>query len=540
LAKLLRFESDAEFLKQVLTSEDVWAGRASPIPYADVLKMMRLGYIRKVAAKDVWRTGLVFTVLEEKVDGERRRWIHWPKQWNTEVEDAGKEISFSLPALFEHLADGRLGPYQMIYDLTMGFNQFPLPEPAQHMHGFCVRNPSGKKEYFLSTVMVMGAKPSPLRLQKVFEEVVAEAVRRWRGTRPHSVTWKVHIDGVRFVGPLAELQQLQQHFVHLCADVGLTLKPEEVNTPHQVGEWMGVTHDLAKKSVALTGKTVAKLRAARAKVLGEESVTAETLISVFGLLGHYSGVLNAPLFAYWAAVKLVRRIAADIGAGRRKPDDIVTLWPSARADFERWFRFLDETPSAPMPNRGGRHTVVLFTDASKHGWGAVLIVNGSLLHIGGRWDPKTAELDINTLEALAVTNGVKHFAQYLAEEELLLVIDNTTAMHGLVRGSAQAGRLNAAVGTALVALGLAKPTSIQIVYIESARNPADGPSRNAGVSCTLHDLEATIAKLLATKRIASQTAKRAIRPPHNVHGGSTCAGVSGGCGTDLPQCKPVA
>jgi len=69
-------------------------------------------------------------------------------------------------------------------------------------------------------------------------------------------------------------------------------------------------------------------------------------------------------------------------------------------------------------------TLLIQSDASKKGWGAVL--NGN--KIGGRWTPCEACKHINVLELQAALFGLKSFADDYKQTHIQLQLDNTTAV----------------------------------------------------------------------------------------------------------------
>ena len=121
--------------------------------------------------------------------------------------------------------------------------------------------------------------------------------------------------------------------------------------------------------------------------------------------------------------------------------------------------------------------VVLFVDASLSGWGAVLVHAGIVYSTGASWT-EDEKSNINVLEALAVGNAAAEFARFLAGNDVHIMMDNTSALSSLKKGSARSGALNSAVAHTLRQLGVAKPRATTVTYIASRQNPADGPSRN--------------------------------------------------------------
>ncbi|VDI14575.1 Hypothetical predicted protein [Mytilus galloprovincialis] len=69
--------------------------------------------------------------------------------------------------------------------------------------------------------------------------------------------------------------------------------------------------------------------------------------------------------------------------------------------------------------------IILQTDASLSGWGAVLIDNKT----GGRWTPDEQKYHINYLELLAILYGLKSFeSQLKCFTHVKILTDNTTAV----------------------------------------------------------------------------------------------------------------
>ncbi|XP_039310369.1 uncharacterized protein LOC105203938 [Solenopsis invicta] len=74
--------------------------------------------------------------------------------------------------------------------------------------------------------------------------------------------------------------------------------------------------------------------------------------------------------------------------------------------------------------RSGQFSMEIFTDASLTGWGAVC--NGTRTH--GFWSPSEKQYHINYLELLAVFHALRCFASHMEGSEILLRVDNSTAI----------------------------------------------------------------------------------------------------------------
>lgn len=99
----------------------------------------------------------------------------------------------------------------------------------------------------------------------------------------------------------------------------------------------------------------------------------------------------------------------------------MTIPCSLRSDFEWWKAHITDCSTSFVRPQFVR---AIFTDASLSGWGA--FCNGAKTH--GLWAASEQELHINHLELLAVLFGLKCFAHDLADCDILLRIDNTTAI----------------------------------------------------------------------------------------------------------------
>ncbi|KAJ3652986.1 hypothetical protein Zmor_018907 [Zophobas morio] len=99
----------------------------------------------------------------------------------------------------------------------------------------------------------------------------------------------------------------------------------------------------------------------------------------------------------------------------------MTISAEARMELQWWSQTLPNT-SAPIhrPN----FSVVIFTDASRSGWGAVS--GDDRVH--GHWSEDEKRHHINYLELLAIFLALKHFGQHLSDCAILLRVDNTPAI----------------------------------------------------------------------------------------------------------------
>lgn len=120
-------------------------------------------------------------------------------------------------------------------------------------------------------------------------------------------------------------------------------------------------------------------------------------------------------------------------------DSQMSLPSSLHSDFEWWLTRLRTPPiSRPLQGRDFAHEI--FSDASPTGWGASMDENRT----HGWWSSEERGEHINFLELKAVEYALKSFVSNARSQDLLLRIDNTTAIAYINKGgSSQFPKLSA-------------------------------------------------------------------------------------------------
>lgn len=102
-------------------------------------------------------------------------------------------------------------------------------------------------------------------------------------------------------------------------------------------------------------------------------------------------------------------------------DSVMTISPDLKPDLFWW---KDNISVSNNPIRSGKYALEIFSDASLTGWG--IFCNGERAH--GYWDSAETKTHINLLELKAAFIGLQCFANNISNKEILLRIDNTTAI----------------------------------------------------------------------------------------------------------------
>ena len=298
--------------------------------------------------------------------------------------------------------------------------------------------------------------------------------RRGVAAAPAQGTVVTHIDNAMYVGGGGAVWAAETK--RRAARCGVTLS--EMTPPARTADFCGMVLDFDNKTVALMDKTVSKLRKDHARMndvsadtSAAEFVTAHARVTYAATaLGHNIAADKAALFA----TKHARRLANGVNRGTLHRRTIVAIAPSVRAGMlsllERGIANEPVSVTTTHPSWHG-HDLVLATDATPQGWGAVIYMPGQVPRaIGSSW-PKT--LDINVAETAAIAAAAEIFHHDLiSASSPLIVVDNTSAV---AAASGRASSLELRRMAAEVTSRL--PAVATIRWIATAENPADAPSR---------------------------------------------------------------
>src|SRR5207244_3045051 len=125
----------------------------------------------------------------------------------------------------------------------------------------------------------------------------------------------------------------------------------------------------------------------------------------------------------------------------------VNIPEGRQKDLEQWIAEVRKPYELLPKQQDDSSTMTLFSDASKFGWGAVLISPQQQVFIaGGAWSSSEASYaanNINLLEAAALNYAVSTFDSSLqGSHRLEIRVDNTSVESALRRGVARSLELN--------------------------------------------------------------------------------------------------
>jgi hypothetical protein len=447
-----------------------FSGRPFPVPDGDAL--VSCGNA-EIVSDDIEKrypttgTARPFTVIEDKPEGQRRRFILWPKSQNDALQ-----LDFRSQVPLTHVSgylDAVLQDSAVLRDLALGFWQVELT-PAERAN-FRFRLADGRVAQ--PTRLPMGLCVSVDMMQRITEILAGHprSAREAFGRNPD-----VYVDGVRLAGSAAQCSKFVSFVDERARRFRVSLK-EHGSAPVRAYTFVGVEFDHVRRSVVCAAKTLAKLSL---DDVCAGAATFDNLRRFAGRLFHAAACNRTPLAESYFLVKKLRRLISGFNRGVVHENSLVELSPG----FRRQAQELVGRVCVPLVIRETRGAIpaILFTDASLAGWGGVLFLpRGDMLVVGDRWGEAHAGADISVLELEAVRLSLDSFAVPLENVGALSVrVDNSSALAAMVRGGARAEALNTAVRQLAAQLRLL-PCIVDVAYVRSAENPADFPSRGKAV-----------------------------------------------------------
>ena len=278
--------------------------------------------------------------------------------------------------------------------------------------------------------------------------------------------------GIRLSGRRDRVKDALQHVLATAAAINATFKE-----PPQIADkytFIGVEFDHTTPSVRVADKTRRKL---------PSSSPTSSSVSELGILVSRlifaAGVVRKPLADYYMTIKWVNR---QVNALNRGGDDkLVEIPRSLRPQLAQWLADAKTTlkldRATPIADN---NPDVLYTDASSHGYGAVLFMaNGEIAISGAAWpaDVDKTSGNMAALEAQAVSNAIEEFAQrLLVRKNVELRIDNTSVVAAVRRAIARSPNVNDRIAPALRWLAQ-HDIAYTVSYVATGDNAADAPSR---------------------------------------------------------------
>jgi len=328
---------------------------------ADLKKMFDAKLVEMISLAEVRGCCRVFTVAEWAK--HRRRVIKETVDIN---EKYGRDTLIGTTFLTrrELMQSVHHGVWSITVDFAAFYDQIPLGDLVQP---YCCFSHNG--QVYKLTRLPMG--------QRQAVDIAATITEVLLDFNKHGVKADSHIDNVRFTHDDKDLLwAVFQQFVQRCRLAGVTIN-EDTNDKklirHQT-EYLGIDFDYAQKRVRVGSKTIEKLRLTTERLQSGE-YTVQNYLSHMGLLLYASPILRVHVSRYYYAVKEYSEVSGDL---QRCPAILYsrfTVCPSRMKVLMEWTEevLLNRWRQVTDWQEGSGYEYVLVTDASKEGWGAVLM-----------------------------------------------------------------------------------------------------------------------------------------------------------------------
>lgn len=249
-------------------------------------------------------------------------------------------------------------------------------------------------------------------------------------------------------------------------------------TPQTTCKYLGFIFDTENLSISLPSDKRSKIAQLVTKFSKIQSCTIRELAQLIGVL-----VAACPAAKYgWLYTKILEREKYLALLTTDNYEAKINLPRTILTDLDWWLANINTTSNfMRQPN----YDVVIYTDASSSGWGAVC----KNKQVSGRWKDTEQTKHINFLELMAVSLGLKSFANELTNCAILLRVDNTTAISYVNRmGGIQYPHLNDLART-IWQWCEQRGLWIFASYVNTKENRADAASRivNPDTEWTISD-----------------------------------------------------
>lgn len=270
-----------------------------------------------------------------------------------------------------------------------------------------------KGKTFEFTCLPFGLCVSPFVFTKVMKPVIGTL-------RSEGFLSCVYLDDILCLGDSAKKCSINtQATVELLEKLGFLInRQKSCLNPDTRRKFLGFVIDSKKMCVELTPDKKQRVLSMMQEFSVKKSCTIREFARFVGVLvACCPGLEYAQMHIKLFDIAKNRALIVRQGNFDKK----LTLSQEFSSDFNWWISSL---PKAARKIRDLVFDLEIYSDASTSGWGAVC--NGSATH--GFWNDAEKRLHINHLELLAVLYALKCFTSALNNKQILLRVDNTTAL----------------------------------------------------------------------------------------------------------------
>lgn len=367
----------------------------------EVQKLLKMKVIEKCESEDGEIISPVFLVM--KPDGTYRMILNL-KEFNQSVTYE----HFKMENLTSAIRLMRKGCYMASVDLRHAYYSVSIKPDFRKFLKFIWR-----EQLYEYTCFPNGLCNCPRYFTKLLKPVYA--CLRKRGFLSASFIDDCYLQGQTYESCLQNVQET----VHLFEALGFIIHEEKSElTPLKKIKYLGFWLDSENMSVCLTEEKIQKLKNTCRSVKNRKRITIRELAQVIGqLVASFPAVLWGQLF--YRQLDKVKVEALKVKKGDF--DALVVISKEAEEELDWWLQNID---SAFFPIERSEPEMVITTDASTLGWGAVCHPKQT----GGRWSVLERNNNINVLELMAIEHALKSFSKDIDGKHIKVLTDNSCAV----------------------------------------------------------------------------------------------------------------
>lgn len=336
--------------------------------------------------------------------------------------DGTKRFIFNLKSLNRHIINHHFKMedirtainlmYPNCYMTTIDLKDAYYVIPVHKMHRKYLRFQFECKLYQF-TCLPFGLCTSP----RIFTKVLKPAVRH---LRQQGITLVIYLDDILIISTTYDkCKSDTQSVIKLMENLGFVINcKKSCLTPSKQIKFLGFILNSETMKVELPLDKREKIDNKCHWLISRERCSILRLAEVIGLL--ISAVPTVPYGLLYTKI-LERQKYKALLANNGNFMCSVNIDTEMKADLSWW---ISNIKRASAPIRIDEFSQEIFSDASKSGWGASCAYRST----GGRWTNETAKCHINYLELVAAYYGLRCYAADAYDTQLLLRIDNTTAI----------------------------------------------------------------------------------------------------------------
>jgi len=300
------------------------------------------------------------------------------------------------------------GCYFASIDLKEAYNLIPIYKEHRKFLRFIW---NGKLYEF--SCLAFGLSTGPRVFTKLLKPVIAFL-------RSNGITLVIYIDDILIIGSsYDDCKSSVDRTIEVLESLGFVInRCKSQLSPSQVIRYLGFIFDSNLMSISLPTDKRHKIVKLCSTIKRRRSVTVQKFSEFIGLL-----ISACPAVPYGMLYTKIfeRSKFLSLRAGMGNYESKIIITEEIISDIDWWEKTI---PVCSQSIRPDTYSLEIFSDASKTGWG--LACGDCKSH--GWWSNDETQEHINVLELIAAYYGVKCYASQFKKTQLLLRIDNTTAI----------------------------------------------------------------------------------------------------------------